>query len=88
MKPLAHASNSVTQNIMRADELKKLLHAVPFKPFTVYMASEKAFEVPHHDFALLTPSGRTLIVASNESAGVDMLDVPLISRFQLKEHAQ
>ena len=70
---------------MSADELRGLLHAVPFKPFTVYMANDHVFEIPHPDFALLTPKGRTLVVASNEDKGVDILDVPLIARMEVKD---
>ncbi len=70
---------------MSADELKNLLHAVPFKAFTVYMANDRAFEIPHPDFALLTPKGRTLVVASNEDKGVNILDVPLIARMEIKD---
>ena len=36
---------------MHADELKQLLHAGPFRPFTLFMPSEKNLRVPHEDFA-------------------------------------
>ena len=65
---------------MNAEELRKLLHTVPFQPFTVYLPSEKAFEVPHPDFAMLTPNGRILVVSESEGDAVDILDVPLIAR--------
>ena len=29
---------------MSADGLRELLHSVPFRPFTVYMANDRAFE--------------------------------------------
>lgn len=73
---------------MGGDELKKILHAVPFKPFTVYMPNDRAFEIPHSDFACLTPRGRTLIIASNQSEGVDILDVPRIARMEIKDAPQ
>jgi hypothetical protein len=41
--------------------------------------------VPHQDFALLTPKGRTLIVAQNEKDAVDLLDVALIARVEVQE---
>ena len=69
---------------MNAAELKQLLHATPFRPFTVYLASEKAFSVPHTDFAALSPSGRTLIVFRKEDDAHDILDVPLIARLEVQ----
>ena len=70
---------------MSSDEIKKLLRAVPFQPFTVHLVSDKTFPIPHPDFALLTPTGRTLFVASAGSDAVDILDVPLIARVQIHE---
>jgi hypothetical protein len=72
---------------MNAAELKQLLHATPFRPFTVYLASEKAFAVPHVDFAALSPTGRTLIVFRKEDGVFDILDVPLIARLEVQETA-
>ncbi len=69
---------------MSADELRRLLGAVPFRPFTVYLPSEKAFRIPHSDFALLTPNGRTFIVSQEQSDAVDILDVPLITRVEVE----
>ena len=68
---------------MNADELKHLLHATPFRPFTVYLASEKAFPIPHADFAALTPKGRTLIVMHPDDEAFEILDVPLIARVEV-----
>ncbi len=70
---------------MNAAELRQLLHRTPFRPFTVYMASDKAFAVPHTDFAALSPSGRTLIIFRKEDDAHDILDVPLIARVEVQE---
>ena len=70
---------------MHADKLKHLLHASPFRPFTVYLTSEKSFAVPHQDFALLTPKGRTLVRAHSDEKAVDLLDVALIARVEVQE---
>jgi len=71
---------------MHADELRQLLHAIPFRPFTVFLASEKAFPVPHGDIAMLTPKGRALVVSHAEKEAVDLLDVALIARVEVQEH--
>ncbi len=40
------------------DQIKKLLRAMPFVPFKVHVAAEqKAYEIPHPDFAMLTHGG-------------------------------
>ncbi|MDB6029857.1 MAG: hypothetical protein JWM16_195 [Verrucomicrobiales bacterium] len=70
---------------MHADEIKQFLHASPFRPFTVYLAIEKSFVVPHQDFAWLTPKGRTLFVSVADKEAVDLLDVALISRIEPHE---
>jgi len=69
---------------MSADDLRNLLNAVPFRPFTVFLPSEKAFRIPHPDFALVTPRGRTMVVAQEQSDAVDILDVPLITRVEVQ----
>jgi hypothetical protein len=70
---------------MHADEIKKVLRATPFQPFRVFLPSDKSFSVPHPDFAWLTPNGRTLIIAPVGSGGVDMLDVPVITRVEIQQ---
>ncbi len=82
---LRHLSKCGKKRAMNADELKQLLHATPFRPFTVYLASEKAFPVRHEDFAALTPKGRTLIVMHADDEAFDILDVPLIARLEVHE---
>ena len=70
---------------MHADEIRKLLHANPFRPFTVYLASNEPFLVPHGDFAMLTPKGRTLIVSHAEKEAVELLETALIARIEVQE---
>ncbi len=70
---------------MHPDELKQLLHAAPFRPFTIFMPSEKSFTVPHQDFAWLSPNGRTLIVATAEGTAGNHLSVPMITRVEVEE---
>ena len=72
---------------MSADEIRSLLRATPFRPFTVYLPSDKSFSVQHPDFAVLTPPGRTMIVFHTEDNGFDLLEVPLITRVELQEAA-
>jgi len=70
---------------MNADELRTLLQATPFRPFILYLASEKAFSVRHPEFAVITPRGRTLILLHSDDEAFDILDVPLIARVEVQE---
>ena len=73
---------------MTAAELKQLLHATPFRPFTVYMANDKPFAIRHPEFAVLTPIGRTLILLHTDDDAFDILDVPLIARVEVHDAAK
>jgi len=68
---------------MVARELKQLLEATPFRPFTVHLPGGKALSIPHTDFAALSPTGRTLIVFRRDDEAFDILDVPLITRIEV-----
>jgi len=70
---------------MVAEELRELLRAGPFRPFTVYLPNDRSFSVRHPDFAVLTPRGRTLIVLHDGDEAFDILDVPLIARVEVHE---
>ena len=65
-------------------ELRQLLRGSAFRPFTVY-AEGKAFHVPHPEFAMLTPQGRTLVVMHKDDDALDLLDVSLIARAEIHE---
>ena len=68
---------------MTADQLKDLLHATPFVPFKVHVpAEQKAYDVPHPDFAMLAYEGRVLVVARTDAEAVHLISVPLISRVE------
>ena len=42
---------------MSVDEIRKLLRAVPFTPFSVHLADGTTLLVPHSDYAAITPNG-------------------------------
>lgn len=68
---------------MTPDQIKHLLDATPFVPFKVHVAAEqKAYDIPHPDFAMLTHKGRVLAVALNDVEAVHLISVPLITRIE------
>ena len=63
---------------MVAEEIRAVLHAQPFRPFTVHLSDGKEVCIHHHDYAWLLPSGFQLIF---ESAGgkVHLINVAQIA---------
>ena len=48
---------------MKIDQLKNLVEAVPFVPFSLLMPSGERLKVPHPDFVWIHPGGHSLAVA-------------------------
>jgi hypothetical protein len=63
---------------MRAEEIRRLMTSRPFRPFTIHLAEGRQVEVVHHDFALLSPDGRTLLAYGPDSS-FNMIDVMLVA---------
>ena len=64
---------------MAPDQVRKVLQAVPFRPFTVEIAGQRRVPVEHTDYAQLSPAGRTLVVFSDDDDAADIIDVFLIT---------
>ena len=67
---------------MVAESIREYLQASPFRPLTIVTASGREYQVPHPDFAWLTPTRRDLIV-SDLFARTAILSVALISEVQI-----
>jgi hypothetical protein len=70
---------------MTVEQLKNVLHAVPFRPFTIHLGDGRAFFVKHRDFISRSPSGRTIIVHGDDDT-FSVLDMLLVT--ELEVHAQ
>jgi hypothetical protein len=60
------------------DQLRSALRAAPFVPFRLHLVDQRAFDVPHREFAWLLPSGRTVYVAATDADAAETIDVSLI----------
>jgi hypothetical protein len=69
---------------MTIEQVRKVQHATPFVPDTVYLADGRSHRIPHRDFLAFSPSGRTVIV-SNPDDTFDIIDLLLVT--DLKVHA-
>jgi hypothetical protein len=66
---------------MSSEEIRKLMRNQPFKPFIVCLPSGREVPVIHHDFAFLSPDGRTLFTYQKDNS-FDMIDVISIENFK------
>jgi hypothetical protein len=67
---------------MTAQEFRSVFEALPFRPFTVYLADGREVTVRHQEYALLSPTGRTLIVYEDDDS-FQVLDLMLATGVQV-----
>ena len=67
---------------MKIDEVRKLLHASPFRPFAIHLADGGRIPVKHEDFVALAPTGREMIVYQTDG-DYHVVDVMLVTRLQV-----
>ncbi|MGO9203022.1 MAG: hypothetical protein ACLQM8_21090 [Limisphaerales bacterium] len=72
---------------MKADEIRKLLHTEPFRPFFVHVADGGRLLVKHEDFVALAPSGREMIVYRHDKPDdYQVVDIILVTRLEVAAH--
>ena len=47
---------------MMADSIREALDASPFQPFKIRLANGREYKVKHPDYAMLSPTGRSMMV--------------------------
>jgi len=67
---------------MKIEEIRKLLHAQPFRAFTIHVADGGRISVKHEDFVALAPTGREMIVYQPDG-DYQVVDVLLVTRLQV-----
>ena len=73
---------------MIADEIKRLLEAMPFVPFVIHMRYRPPIKVPHPDFAHVAPNRRTVVVWPEDGRGSVTLNATQISQIEQQEQRQ
>ena len=53
---------------MTAKEFRNVFEAQPFRAFTIYLAGGRQVPIEHQEFAMVAPSGRTLIVYQEDDS--------------------
>jgi hypothetical protein len=64
------------------DQFRSSLRAVPFVPFRIHLVDQRSFDVPHPEFVMLVPSGRTAYVVPPGLDAAEVVDVSLIVSLQ------
>jgi hypothetical protein len=67
---------------MKISEIRNLLDAEPFRPFTIRVADGGRIRVVHPDFVALAPSGREMSVY-HPDGDHQIIDVPLATRLEI-----
>ena len=66
---------------MMKEQIRHLLHATPFVPFTIHTASGKWFRVEHPDF-VLAGSDAPHVIVEDHSGRVHTINVMLITSLE------
>ena len=66
---------------MLSESLRQHLRAVPFEPFVIQMVDGRRFEVPHSDFAAISPRG-TEFAAFREDGTTAILNTLLVASIE------
>ena len=67
---------------MKIEDIRKLLHAEPFKPFNIHFADGGRLAVKHEDFVALAPTGREMLVYQ-PNGDYQVVDVMLVTRLEV-----
>jgi len=67
---------------MKIEDIRKRLHAQPFRPFNVHFADKARLSVKHEDFVALAPTGREMIVYQS-SGDYQVVDVMLVTGLEV-----
>ena len=67
---------------MHRDQLRELLRSQQFRPFTIHLPEERPVHVFHHDFAVMSPDGRTLLAFGPDNS-FNMIDTMLIASIEV-----
>jgi hypothetical protein len=68
---------------MTVEQLRTVLQAAPFCPFTLRMADGRSLPVQHRDFVGISPSARTIIVYRDDES-FSIVDLLLVNELDVQ----
>lgn len=67
---------------MKADDVRRYLHAEPFRPFLIHIADGGCLSVKNEDFVALAPSGREMTVYLPDDSA-EIVDMVMVTRLEI-----
>jgi hypothetical protein len=61
------------------DEVRKLLHAEPFLPFTIRTSDGKQYRVKHPDYVAISPKGGRITVYADEETSTTLSALHMVA---------
>lgn len=68
---------------MTIEQVRAAYNNQPFQPFVIHLADGREILVPHRDFMLTVPSGRTIIVVKPDDSW-NVIDLLLVTDLEFK----
>jgi len=59
------------------EQFRRMLKAQPFQPFTFHLADGREMHVPHREFAMMSSSGRTVVISQPDDT-FEIIDLLLV----------
>ena len=67
---------------MRTETLHEILHAAPFRPFTLCLADWTRIDVPHPDF-IAHPKGARIALVMGRDESTHYIDIALVTKIEI-----
>jgi hypothetical protein len=68
---------------MTIEQLRAAYDNQPFHPFVIHLADGREVSVPHREFIMTAPNGRTVVVMRPDSS-VNIIDLLLVTDLEFK----
>jgi hypothetical protein len=68
---------------MTAEQLRAVIRAQPFQPFTIHFAGDRELVVRHPDFVWVSPTGRMALVELPDGA-IHHVDLFLVTDLEIR----
>lgn len=72
---------------MTIEQLRAVLQARPFQPFTLHLADGRSCFVPHSEFVSHSPNGRTLILFHADES-FEIVDLLLVVSIEVQRTSE
>jgi len=69
---------------MTVEQIRQVIRAEPFKPFSLCVADGRQIRVEHPEFLALFPTGRAVVVTQPEDS-YDILDLLLVTGVRVED---